>query len=164
MVKGLPLTFLCQLPPPAEGLTALLCEAKASVVASNAHPRWPSSRVRVAQGLLLLPPYWGGLGWGRFPSLLGRAGVGPFSLPTGEGWGGAVFPPYGGGLGWGCVLQSERYAVNTGVDETAYSRQDNAGHADSEACACVRVALDGWQRLRALLHVHGLYDKQVVVE
>ena len=41
------------------------------------------------------------------PSLLGRAGVGPVSLPTGEGWGGAVFPPYWGGLGWGFVSAGE---------------------------------------------------------
>ena len=57
-----------QLPPPSEGLTALLCEAKASVVASNAHPRCPSSRGRVTS-CIQLPPYGGGLGWGR-PSRL----------------------------------------------------------------------------------------------
>ena len=70
-------------------------------------------------------------------------------------------PPY---LSYCRESYPECYAVNTGVDETAYSRQDNARHADGEACACVRVALDGGQGLRALLHVHGLYDKQVVVE
>ena len=36
--------------------------------------------------LLLLPPYGGGSGWGRFPSLLGRAGWGrPRVAPLKEG-------------------------------------------------------------------------------
>lgn len=44
------------------------------------------------------------------------------------------------------------------------AEEEDAGCADGEGETCVAVALECWQRVICLVYVHGLDNKEVVVE
>lgn len=44
------------------------------------------------------------------------------------------------------------------------AEEEDAGCADGECETCVAVALECWQRVICLVYVHGLDNKEVVVE
>lgn len=50
------------------------------------------------------------------------------------------------------------------VDAACYTKEEDACCADSKSELCVAVALECWECILALVDVHSLDDKQVVVE
>lgn len=44
------------------------------------------------------------------------------------------------------------------------AEEEDAGCADGECETCVAVTLECWQRVICLVYVHGLDNKEVVVE
>ena len=62
------------------------------------------------------------------------------------------------------LARSDTCCINSLVDASYKSEEEDACGANSEGELCVAIALECWEWLVSLVDEHSLYNQQIVVE